>query len=96
MLLLLVSLDLHAEHFSSFATHHLTDHTADWRGKPDFGILLVDKQRIPGLDMVTLLDNHFRSDSLEVVGYQRILSLRLQLNQFLLSLALKVNVQAFT
>ena len=75
LLLLGIGIHLHAEHFPSFATHHGTDCTADGGGKLHFGILLVDKQGIPGLDMITFLHKDFRSDSLEIIRNQRILSL---------------------
>ena len=69
-LLLLVGIYTHAEHFSTFTTHHLADDTADRRGKLHLRILLVDEQGIPGLDLVALLDNNLWSDTLEIIRYK--------------------------
>ena len=68
-LLLGIGINLDAEHFSPFTTHHLTDSTAHWRGKLHFRILFVDKQSIPGLDLITLFDNNLWSDTLEIIWH---------------------------
>ena len=94
-LLLLIRIDLYTEHFSSLATHHRLDGTAHGRGKLHIGILFVDEQRIPGLDMITLLDDDFGNDTGEIIRYKCKLAIRLQLYLLLLSLAFQVNVQAF-
>jgi hypothetical protein len=95
-LLLSVGLHFDAEHLTAFTTHHLADSTADGRGKLHFRILFVDKQRIPGFDFVTFVDYDLRSDSFEIVRHQSILAVRFQLDLFLLSPSLQVDVQAFS
>ena len=70
-LLLLVGIHSHAEHFSTFTTNHLADCSANWRGKLNLRILLVNEQSIPGLDLIALLDNNLWSYTLEIIGYKR-------------------------
>ena len=94
-LLLRVSIHPDAEHFTTLTTHHLADSTADGRGELNLGILLVDKQCIPGLDLVAFVNDHLRSDPFEIIGHKCKLAVRLQLDLRLLSTSLKVDVQAF-
>ena len=68
-LLLSIGINLDAEHFPAFTTHHFADGTAHRRGKLHIGILFVDKQGIPGFNLVTFLDNDFWSDPLEIVRH---------------------------
>ena len=90
--LLLVGFHLYAEHLPALTTLDGSHTATHRRGKLHLRISLVDKQRLSGFDMVTLMDNDLRRNTLEIVGHQRIASIGLQLELRFLSLALESDV----
>ena len=92
ILLLCVAIYFHAKHFATFATHNSCHLTTDGRGKPYIGTLFIDKQRIPGLDHVTLFYNDFRNHSRKSLRRDAYLALGSQRKFFFFCLAFQVNV----
>ena len=94
-LLLRVCLHSDAAHLPALAAHHFAYCATDGRSELHFGILLVDKQGLPGLDMVALMNDNLGNDTLEIGRGDAILPVGFQLDDLAFGLALKVNVQAF-
>ena len=84
--------------------HHLTtcttvnsSHNARYRTyELHFRMLLVNKQSLPGLDMLALSHHHLGSNAYEVIGYECVLLRCLHGYQLLIGSALELNVQAFS
>ena len=93
--LLLVSLHTDAQQFATVAAFHHADCSADRAHELHFGMQLVNKQGIPSLHGITLLDHHFGFHAMEVIGHECILARTLHGRCFLRGFALEIDVEAF-
>ena len=87
-----IGLEFHTEHLSPLAPNHRSDFSTDGRGKANFRVLLVHKQRFAGFHPVAFLDNNLGRHSLKVVWNKCKLAIRLQLDSLFQGLAFKTDV----
>ena len=93
--LLLVSLHTDAQQFATVAAFHHADCSADRAHELHFGMQLVNKQGIPSLHGISLLDHHFGFHAMEVVWHECVLARTLHAGCLLRGFALEVDVEAF-
>ena len=58
-------------------------------------MIFIEKQRRSGLHLLALLDQHFRDDAPEIIGYQRIFALQRKFVQLAQGFAHQRNIEAF-
>ena len=96
-LLFVVRFHLDTQQFPSLTSYDRSDGSADRRRESYFREFFVDKQSIPGLDMITLFDNHFGHHPREIFRNERILPRRLYRNPIACSgFSFEIDVEAFS